>query len=373
MASQHRKILNLFAFKKIIIPILIGLAVIIYMIAGDLTHGDLRSISITWNSIFFFAVAIIMVAIRDIAYMYRIRLLTNNALSWKKAFQVIFLWEFASSVTPSVVGGSAFAIFILTKEKIGTGHATAIVMVTALLDELFYIVMVPVVFILAGIDRLTVQDAGINVFGSTFTPMGAFILGYIVIAFITFLLSYGAFFHPSGLKWFLIKITKVSFLKRFAHAAEETGNQIMETSAEFKSKSFNFWLKAAGSTFLSWTARFWVVNFLIVGFTSSIAFGDHLLIYARQLMMWVIMLISPTPGGSGIAEFFFPIFLREFIAGQERDLTTIVALAWRLLTYYPYLLIGALVLPFWLKRVYLGRKLITFRKDKIFKKSKKDA
>jgi uncharacterized membrane protein YbhN (UPF0104 family) len=83
---------------------------------------------------------------------------------------------------------------------------------------------------------------------------------------------------------------------------------------------------------------------------------------SRQLMMWVIMLISPTPGGSGIAEFFFPIFLREFIAGSTRDLTVIVALAWRMLTYYPYLIIGALVLPFWLRRVYLGRKLIKFRK-----------
>ena len=30
--------------------------------------------------------------------------------------------------------------------------------------------------------------------------------------------------------------------------------------------------------------------------------SDHLLLYARQLIMWVILLISPTPGGSGIAD-----------------------------------------------------------------------
>jgi hypothetical protein len=80
--------------------------------------------------------------------------------------------------------------------------------------------------------------------------------------------------------------------------------------------------------------------------------------------MWVIMLVSPTPGGSGIAEYFFPVFLREFIAGQAGDLTTIVAFAWRFLTYYPYLIVGALILPFWLRRVYLGRRLIRFRNDK---------
>jgi len=72
--------------------------------------------------------------------------------------------------------------------------------------------------------------------------------------------------------------------------------------------------------------------------------------------------VSPTPGGSGIAEYFFPVFLREFIAGPSGDLTTLVAFAWRLITYYPYLIIGAFTLPFWLRRVYLGRRLISFKR-----------
>ncbi len=361
MASQHRAILKIFAFRRVIIPIIIGLAVIVYMIITDLSHGDLSSITITWGSICCFILAILMIAVRDLAYMYRIRLLTGNTLSWKKSFQVIFLWEFASSVTPSVVGGTAIAIFILTKEKLGTGRATATVMVTALLDELFYIVLVPLTFILAGIERLSVQGHGFSFFGTQFSTMGIFIIGYSVIALITFLLSYGVFINPGGLKWLLIRITRFKYLKRFAHAAEHTGDQIVQASLGFKNKSYDFWLKAAGATGLAWIARFLIVNFLIVGFTSAVSIGDHMLIMARQLMMWVIMLISPTPGGSGIAEFFFPVFLREFIAGSTFDLTTLVALSWRLLSYYPYLIIGAFVLPFWLRRVYLGRKLIKFK------------
>lgn len=360
--SQHREILKLFAFRRIIIPILIGLAVIAYMISGDLSHGDLRSITITWGSVVCFTLALLMVAVRDLAYIYRIRLLTGKALSWKRAFQVIFLWEFASSVTPSVVGGSAVAIFFLTKEKLGTGRATATVMVTALLDELFYILFVPVTIVLAGIERLSIDGQSLSLFGREFTTMGIFYLGYILIALLTFLLSYGVFIHPKGLQWLLIKSTNLRFLRKYKEQAHQTGEQILQTSAEFRRKPFSFWLAAIGATSVSWLARFLVVNFLIVGFTAGVSLGDHFLILARQLMMWVIMLISPTPGGSGIAEFFFPIFLREFIAGSQYDLTTLVALAWRLLTYYPYLIIGALVLPFWLRRVYLGRKLITFKK-----------
>lgn len=361
--SQHRDILKIFSFRKIIIPVIIGLAVISYLIAGDLSHGDLRSINITWDSILAFVFAIIMVLIRDLAYMYRIRLLTNNELSWKRAFQVIFLWEFSSSVTPSVVGGSAVAIFILTKEKIGTGRATATVMVTAILDEFFYIVLVPLTFLFAGLERLNI-DQSFSFLGMKLSTMGLFTVGYFIIVLVTFLLVYGAFIHPLGLKRLLIRITKFRLLRRFHDAAEHTGDQLLETSNEFRRKSYHFWLRALGATALSWTARFLVVNFLIVGFTSPVSFSDHFLIMARQLMMWVIMLISPTPGGSGIAEFFFPIFLREFIAGVSSDLTVLVALAWRLLTYYPYLIIGAIVLPFWLRRVYLGRKLISFRKMK---------
>ncbi len=361
MASQHRAILRIFAFRRVIIPIIIGLAVIVYMLIKDLSHGDIRSINITWGSIFCFGLAILMIAVRDLAYMYRIRLLTGNTLSWRKSFQVIFLWEFASSVTPSVVGGSAIAIFILTKEKLGTGRSTAIVMVTALLDELFYIVLVPLTFILAGVERLSVQGHDFSLLGMKFSTMGIFSIGYLLIALITILLSYGVFVNPGGLKWLLINITRFKYLKRFAHAAEHTGDQIVQASLGFRNKSYDFWLKAAGATGLAWLGRFLIVNFLIVGFTSAVPIGDHMLIMARQLMMWVIMLISPTPGGSGIAEFFFPVFLREFIAGSTFDLTTLVALSWRLLSYYPYLIIGAFVLPFWLKRVYLGRKLIKFK------------
>ncbi|HLN54214.1 MAG TPA: lysylphosphatidylglycerol synthase transmembrane domain-containing protein [Lentimicrobium sp.] len=364
MASQHRAILRIFAFHRILIPVLIGITVIGFMMAGDLSHSDLKSIRIDIQSIAYFSLAILMVIIRDIAYMYRIRLLTNYALTWRRAFQVIFLWEFSSSVTPSVVGGSAVAIFILTKEKLGTGRATATVMVTALLDEIFYIVLVPLTFLLAGFERLSVVGQNFNFLGMQLTTMGIFTLGYLLIAFITFLLAYGVFINPEGLRWLLIKVTKLRILRRFHEAAGHTGDQILEASAEFRSKSLGFWLHAALATAFSWTARFMVVNFLIAGFTYIPAIGDHLLIMARQLMMWVIMLVSPTPGGSGIAEFFFPVFLREFIAGTERDITMIVALAWRLLTYYPYLIIGALVLPFWLKRVYLGRKLIKFRRAK---------
>ena len=202
MASQHSTILKIFQLRNIILPVVIGLAVIAYMMLGDFEKGDLSAVRITWGSIMCFILAVIMVAVRDLAYMYRIRLLTGKELSWRKAFQVIFLWEFASSVTPSTVGGAAVAIFILTKEKLGTGKATAVVMVTALLDELFYIVLFPLLFILAGVDRLSIEGNTFQVLGVTFGPLQITLLGYFIIVIITSILAYGVFINPKGLKWF---------------------------------------------------------------------------------------------------------------------------------------------------------------------------
>jgi hypothetical protein len=75
--------------------------------------------------------------------------------------------------------------------------------------------------------------------------------------------------------------------------------------------------------------------------------------------MWVIMLISPTPGGSGIAEYAFSVYLEEFI---PRGLDGSLALLWRLVSYYPYLIIGVVLLPRWVRRVYIKRKLISFKR-----------
>ncbi|HAH57735.1 MAG TPA: TIGR00374 family protein [Bacteroidales bacterium] len=364
MSSTQRKILNIFAFRRIIVPVAIGLAVIIYMIMRDIGKGNLTGLAWTWNAVFYFFCSLLMLILRDAAYMYRIRLLTDKVLSWRKSFQVIMLWEFASSVTPSVVGGSAIAIFILAKEKLGAGRSTAIVIVTALLDELFYLIMLPLVFLIAGFDRLAIVSNKIHVFGYSVGTMGIFYLGYAFISILALLLAYGIFINPAGFGWLLDKLTNLPFLKSSKRDARMMGNQVIETSVELKDKPVKYWSKAFGATVISWTARFWLVNFLIMAFAGTMSWTDNMLVYARQLMMWVIMLISPTPGGSGIAEYFFPIFLREFIKGPQGDLSTIVALFWRLMTYYPYLVLGALILPLWLRRVYLGRKLIRFRKTK---------
>ena len=329
----------------------IGLAVLIGLLGASYllwTNFDIEAFKIvTWSSSSFLwlFVAVLMMATRDVAYMYRIRVLTDYKITWRRSFDVIMLWEFASALTPSVVGGSGVALYIVHKEGITIGKSTAVVMVTALMDELFYILTVPIIILLVGFSDLFPVSLEQSFLGIRMGTIGLFVLGYFFILLLTSIIGYAIFINPRGFKKLLLSLLKIKFLKRWRYSAIQVGDDIMTTSKELKGKPIGFWAKAFGATLFSWTARYWVVNFMILAF---LPVSDHLLIYGRQLVMWVIMLISPTPGGSGVAELAFSGFLGEFTLG----LAATFALLWRLISYYPYLFIGSFVLPNWLKRVY---------------------
>lgn len=342
---KSKKVNPLFDTKKLLFPIAIGLLVAIYMLWKNTDWQVFADINWDLSIWYWLLVALLMMVIRDLAYMYRIRVLTNKHLSWRKSFDVIMLWEFASAVTPSVVGGSAVAMFILNKERLSLGKSSAIVMITAMLDELFYIATVPLVVLIIGFQDLFPVEMNKEVFGVLFSVEHLFYLGYGFIAVLILVLMYAVFINPFKIKQFLSYATRFKWLNKWKVKLEKLGEDLVNASIEFKQKNFSFWLKTFGATLLSWTARFWVVNFLLQAFTNV---DNHLLVYGRQLVMWVIMLISPTPGGVGVAEFAFDGFLQDFV---PVGLVGLLVVLWRLFSYYPYLFIGMLVLPRWLRRV----------------------
>ncbi len=348
MDLQQKKILSFFRIRRVLVPIVIGLGVASFLLVRNFDREAFEQVSWSPSSYGYIFLSLLLMVVRDVAYMYRLRILTDGQISWRRSFDVIMLWEFASAVTPSIIGGSAIALFIIHKEGVSMGRTTAIVFITAFLDELFYILMVPVMLAWVGHVDLFTSEGSYVLLDTRFGTQGVFVLGYLFILVLTTIIIYGVFVNPRGFKYLLLMIFRLPFIRRWRPKAAETGNEIIITSREMKEKPASFWIKAFAGTFFSWTARFWVVNAMMMAFV-SLTMADHLLIYARQLAMWVILLISPTPGGSGVAEIVFSGFLGEFI---PEGLTPAMGLMWRLISYYPYLFIGVIVLPGWLKRVY---------------------
>lgn len=312
-----------------------------------ITYKEILS-SINWTiyTLFWLVLAWSMMLLRDVMYMYRIRMLSDKELSWRQSFNVVAVWEFASSLTPGVVGGAALAMFILNREKIALGKATALVMITTMFDNLFFLLMIPLMYLLIGHSTFFPPIEGKAILGVELGVEGLFWVAYgFVLFFFTFLFV-GLIIRPQIVKRFLRIVFSLPLLKRFKSKAIQTGEEIELASTSLKGKPFSYWIKPFLATAIAWTGRFMVINFIIQGFV-SLGIVDHFKLYARELGMWILMLVSPTPGGSGVAEYTFTVFLGEFI---PFGMAIIFAILWRLISYYPYLFLGSIVLPRWLKK-----------------------
>jgi uncharacterized protein (TIRG00374 family) len=307
-------------------------------------RDNLKKITWSWHLGFWLFMAVLAMVARDFGYMLRLRTLTHRVFNWRQTFRVVMLWEFASSLSPSIVGGSSIAMFIINREGIKMGKSTAIVLITAILDEFFYITMVPLVLISIGTTALFPVSLETEILGFTLGTHTIFWAGYLFIVALVVILTTAIFYRPRLFKYILLKMFSWRLLRKWRHKSLDTGNEIMEASHEYKNKSFGFWLSVLGSTYFSWIARFIMVNFLIIAFVPNL---DQMLIFGRQIVMWVILLISPTPGGAGVAELAFNGFMGDMIPFGYAG---ILAVLWRLLSYYPYLFIGALILPGWIKK-----------------------
>ncbi|MFQ8806539.1 MAG: lysylphosphatidylglycerol synthase domain-containing protein [Alistipes indistinctus] len=136
-----------------IYPILIGLAVVGWMLWRDFNPEVFADIRFSGHGRMALSRGVFMFG-RDIGYIIRIRVLSGGQLSWLQSFRVIMLWEFTSAITPSAVGGTSVAIIYVHKEGISLGRSSAIVMLTSFLDEIYFIVMFPLLMLLVGVDRL---------------------------------------------------------------------------------------------------------------------------------------------------------------------------------------------------------------------------
>jgi len=312
-----------------------------------------KLVRFNYATIFWLFIAFLMMAFRDLGYIIRLKILSDDKFTWMQCLRVTLLWEFTSAITPSAIGGTSVAILYVNKEGMNLGKSSAIVLATSFLDEIYFVVMFPLLFWLVG-NALFMGDISIT---NEFLDFA--IIGYILkLSWIGFI-SYGLFINPRGFKWILLWIFRLPWIKKWRYQVAQVGDDLVNASSELKHKTFSFWFKTLLATFFSWTARYWVLNMLLVSFFTmkAFTFQDHLVIFARQLAMWIMMLVSPTPGASGFSEYVFARYLGEFI--PVAGFVVIMALAWRLVTYYPYLVIGMILLPKWIKDKFGKRKNIT--------------
>ncbi|WP_369824001.1 YbhN family protein [Reichenbachiella sp. 5M10] len=329
-------------------PIALGLAIVFYLFYSDpnITSDTLKLIfDAKLSSVI---VAFLVLFARDAGYVYRVKTISDGELNWSRSIVIIILWEFASAVTPSVVGGTAVVVFVFMAEGINVGKSLAYVMLTAILDNLFFVIAAPIVMLLTqGMIFPDVQAMDLEL-GTSLQLL--FFLSYGLIAVYTLVMSYALFVRPRAFKWFLLKVTGFRFFKKWREKANQYGDEIIMASNGLKGKAVSYWVKISAATTFIWVARYLMLNSLVEAY-SNLSVPEHMVVFSRQVIMWIVMLVSPTPGSSGTAEYFFNQFFYEYLG----DYTFVSSIFWRLMSYYPYLILGAIFLPRWVKSRFFNK------------------
>lgn len=322
-------------------PVIIGMSVMAYLFHSNFNSDAVSEVHFGWRAIIGIALAILFIVGRDFGLTWRFHTIAKPDLSWGRSLRVDLMCAFTSAITPSAVGGSALAIFYLNREGVNVGRATALTLTTLFLDELFFVVFCPIILLLIPMSDLF----GASACDASFIK-GVQITFWIVYAGIvvwTAILFTGIILRPQLVKMMMIKLFSWRWLRRWLPAIEQTMANMEATSEWVKNCSLRWWLQVFFATVVSWFSRYLIVNALFWGFLPG---ASMLLVFARQFVVWVVLMVSPTPGGSGLSEWMFTEYYGDLIGLPALALT--IALVWRLITYYIYLVLGCALLPTYL-------------------------
>jgi uncharacterized protein (TIRG00374 family) len=323
---------------RIALPIVIGVGLTAILFYNEFDSDAFEQIRITWLNALSIVAAFVFMFCRDVGLSWRMKLMCKPyRLSWGDALKENLLCEFSSATTPSAVGGSSLIALYLKAYGIPAGKGIAITITTVFMDELFFVLACPFLFFFFPSSQL---------FGDCSDISFVFIPVYIITAIWTAILYIAIFQHSDVVCRVLIRIFRLPILRRWLHVIEKSADDLRISADEMHHKSVLFWGKAFLSTSVAWTSRFLVAGALLAPF---IPVDVQPLAFARQLVMWMVMVVSPTPGGSGVSEYVFS----HYYSGMVTNASAVLLLTclWRVITYYVYLAGGLILLPGWITKL----------------------
>lgn len=147
--------------------------------------------------------------------------------------------------------------------------------------------------------------------------LGVRIVFWIVYAGIvvyTALLFMGIIAWPEAVARFIKKAFGRRILRRWRRSAYEMADNMVTTSRQLRQRSMRWWLNVFFATVVSWFSRYLVVNALFWGFCPD---ASGWLVFGRQFVIWVLLMVSPTPGGSGISEVIFATYYGDLVGSPQ--------------------------------------------------------
>ena len=345
--AEARRILRSLRVSRVILPVLLGIAAVAYLFYRQFDPAQYRAIAWTRQAFFWIGVGFLLLVLRHFFASARLHTITRGYFSWRKCLELIVLWEFSGALTPTSKGGPFVMLFVLTREKLPAGRTAAAVFYTLVCDSGFFVLTLPILLLLYGPPMLY---PGMQSFNDVSLASGAFFVTYSMMVTYWVILVILLLVKPQYAQSVMHWLARRRWLQRWAPKINLLGDEFALAASEIRRQNWNYHFKVIGSTIGAWTSKFIMINFLIIALVPATPLDGftQAFIYARLVAMFTIMTFSPTPGAAGLAEVALANFISDFV---PPGIGLIVALLWRGMAYYGYLLLGAIVVPAWIARV----------------------
>jgi hypothetical protein len=326
---------------SIFVSIALSLSIIVlilYFTIDAQTIQYLSQLSFRAEFFFFFGVAVLLNVLYWFIWGARLKVLSTAIdpkvhVSLWEATKIVIANQFMAGITPSVAGGEPVRIYLLNKDGLSTGGATAAVLGERLIDAIFILMLVPFGFFVFK-DRI---DVKLISYGLTIGVI-VFVIGLVLFAL--------ALKYPKKTKSLLITISKklsrfskkgksTAVVDRIGHEVDNFHNSMMFFLTGGK-KAF---LGAGGLTVLMWSTGFLIPSMILLALGLPPFWVES---YAAQALLLIIVMLPTTPGSSGVTELGMAALYGVLLGVSHQYLLGVFVLLFRFITYHMNMICGAI-------------------------------
>ena len=332
--------------KKFIINFFIILVVLILVLYFSLKDNYREIINYISNiNLFWLFVSItILLLYRVIVGLcsYKVVLINNANVNFGKMVQINFIIPFFHGITPFSGGGQPMEIYYLHNEGVSKTKSTNIVLQNFILYQIALIVVSLLAVICNQIFELFPKD----------DFMRRLVLLGFLINFLALLISLVAGFYKKLTSYIVKKI--ITFLNKIKIIKDVDG-----TLNKFNNYIDNFYNNAnllkKNKKQVCYVILLHMISLILlysIPYTIILGMGlkdiNYIYILIATTYVMIIGSFVPIPGGTGGIEYGFMYFCGLIISGS---VLTAVMLMWRFITYYLAMIIGAIFLMMYRKKV----------------------
>lgn len=283
------------------------------------------------------AAAFGMLALRVLMGGWRIRHAAHGRMGLRAGIRTQLAWDFSSNITPAFMGGAPLAALYVAQDSQGSrrgaiplGEATASLLFVMLLDQCWFALMAPVIFVAALFLEVIPRTFGTIGTGMTYLYFFGFMIW-------TGLLAYGMLFRPELLQRLADRMCRIRGLQRFRDRVAHEMAQFGEKARLLRAESPWFFLKGLLLTAGTWLPRYLLMLLIVWSVHPAVDQGLFLL---RAIALNIAALVMPTPGGAGGVEGLYAVLFSPLMP-HALVLPTLVI--WRVMAYYLFLPFGVIL------------------------------